>query len=99
MKKNFTILGLMLFLAQGGSAQNLTFAEHIAPIIYEHCTSCHRSGEVAPFSLTNYQEVADWGSMIQYVTQIGYMPPWKPDPNYRTYQRENYLSAEEKQKR
>jgi hypothetical protein len=98
MKKIFTVLIAFVLISQSGSAQNLTFAEHIAPIIYEHCTSCHRSGEIAPFPLTNYQEVADWGSMIQYVTQIGYMPPWKPDPNYRTYQRENYLSADEKQK-
>lgn len=97
MKTNLITLALILVGAQKGSAQNLTFAEHIAPIIYEHCTSCHRQGEIAPFPLTNYQEVADWGSTIQYVTQIGYMPPWKPDPNYRTYQRENYLSAEEKQ--
>lgn len=46
----------------------VNFSEHIAPIIYNNCTSCHRPGEVAPFSLTNYNEVATWAPMIQYVT-------------------------------
>ena len=32
----------------------VTFSEHIAPIIYEKCGSCHRPGESAPFSLTNF---------------------------------------------
>ena len=77
--------------------QSVTFSEHIAPIIYNQCTNCHRPGEIGPFSLTNYTEVAAYGSMIQYVTDINYMPPWKPDPNYRQYQKENYLSAEQKQ--
>lgn len=78
------------------SAQTVTFSEHIAPIVFQHCTGCHRQGEVGPFPLTNYDEVSAFASMIQYVTESGYMPPWKPDPSYQRYQKENFLSQEEK---
>ncbi len=73
----------------------VTFSEHIAPIIYENCTNCHREGEIAPFSLTNYDEVNSWARMIQYVTQIKYMPPWKPDAEYSNFVGERGLTAEE----
>ena len=32
--------------------------------------------------LTNYSEIAAYAAAIQYVTQMGYMPPWTPDHNY-----------------
>ena len=97
MRYRILISILLLSASLGLKAQSVTFSEHIAPIIYNHCTNCHRPGEIGPFSLTNYNEVVSYGSMIQYVTDINYMPPWKPDPNYRQYQKENYLSAEQKQ--
>jgi len=96
MKSRFLIMAALL-ASLISKAQTVTFSEHIAPIIYNHCTTCHRSGEVAPFPLTNFQEVSGRGDMIKYVTGIGYMPPWKPNPQYRKYQKENYLSATQKQ--
>jgi len=96
MKSKFLTLGVFLasFISE---AQTVTFSEHIAPIIYNHCTRCHRSGEIAPFPLTNYQEISGRGHTIKYVTGINYMPPWKPNPEYRKYQKENYLSIAQKQ--
>ncbi|MEM7371361.1 MAG: T9SS type A sorting domain-containing protein [Bacteroidota bacterium] len=75
-----------------GLAQQITFSEHISPIIYEHCTGCHRPGEIGPMSLTSYQEVAAWANMIRYVTEIRYMPPWTADPSYRHFLGENTLT-------
>lgn len=91
MKKTI-LLFVITNLAKGLSAQPITYSEHIAPIIYNHCTSCHRPGEIAPFSLTSFAEVSSWGDMIKYVTDIKFMPPWKADPTYRRYQKENFLS-------
>ena len=92
MKKNLLfILTLMTFTAL--KAQN--YSEDIAPLIYKHCSNCHRPGEIGPFSLTNYNEVAAWGATIKYVTKIKYMPPWKPDPSYKQVQHENYLTDSE----
>ncbi len=76
-------------------AQSVNYSEHIAPIIYNHCTSCHRPGEIGPFPLTNYSEVSSWASMVKYVTQSRNMPPWKPDPTYREFRKENYLTQQQ----
>jgi hypothetical protein len=92
MKKILLHSFFIIIFGLESNAQSITYSEHIAPIVYTHCTPCHRQGEIAPFSLTNYQEVKNWGSMIKYVTEIKYMPPWKADPNYQRYQKENYLN-------
>ena len=34
----------------------MTFTEHVAPILFNNCARCHRSGEVAPFPLLNFQD-------------------------------------------
>lgn len=73
----------------------VTFTKDIAPIIYNQCATCHRPGEIAPFSLTNYEEVRSYGETIKYVTEIKYMPPWKADPAYQHFLEENYLSNEQ----
>ena len=39
------------------NAQTPTFHEDIAPIIYTHCTECHRAGELGPMQFTTYEEV------------------------------------------
>jgi hypothetical protein len=76
------------------SAQ-VTFSEDVAPIIFQHCTKCHREGEIGPMPLTSYAEVAGSASIIEYVTGIRYMPPWTPDHTYRTFRDENVLTDEE----
>jgi hypothetical protein len=93
MKQLALTVCIALLLGYRGWAQTPTWSEHIAPIVYKHCTSCHRPGEIAPFPLTNYQEAAAWGNMMKYVTEIRYMPPWKADPDYGVdYLKENYLT-------
>lgn len=59
-------------------ASKVTFNEHIAPIIYQNCTGCHRAGEVAPFTLESYDDVKRRASMIALVTEERVMPPWLP---------------------
>src|SRR5262249_41423242 len=49
-------------------ADAVTFAEHVAPIVFSKCVTCHRPGEVGPFSLLTYQDVRKRGKMIQLVT-------------------------------
>lgn len=69
-----------------------TYYEDISPIIYNHCTKCHRPGEIGPMPLTNIAEVSAYGAMIKYVTELKYMPPWKADPDYNHFLGENYLT-------
>ncbi|ASZ14415.1 cytochrome c [Chitinophaga pendula] len=86
---------LLVFLYQPLAAQVPTYYQHIAPLIMQHCASCHRPGEAAPFSLLTYEEVSKRASFISEVTESGYMPPWKADRHYATYSGQRGLSAEE----
>ena len=100
MKHCFSLLLLLLTLATAPRThaqigQQVTFSQHVAPLVYQHCTPCHRTGEVAPFPLTTYAEVASHAQTIKFVTGTRYMPPWKADPNYRHYLDENTLSTAE----
>jgi len=75
------ILLLLLVLvgaAPAVAAEPVTFSRHIAPLFQQHCQSCHRPGEVAPFSLTTYRDAAPWRHHIREATQTRRMPPWKP---------------------
>ena len=91
--KRLILLSTFLFSLNFLSAQ--TFSEDIAPIIYNNCTTCHRTGEIGPMPLTNYTEVSQWAQTIAYVTEIKYMPPWKPDRDYSTFVGEKGLNDEE----
>jgi mono/diheme cytochrome c family protein len=55
---------------------NITFTETIAPILYANCVTCHRAGEVAPFPLITYEDVAKRAKLIARVTESKVMPPW-----------------------
>jgi hypothetical protein len=45
-----------------------TFNRDIAPILYKQCATCHRPGEVAPFSLITYQDAVRHARTIVAVT-------------------------------
>ncbi len=70
-----------------------TFAKDVAPILYQNCVSCHRPGQVAPFSLQTYGDAAPRARQIADVTQSRYMPPWKAAPGYGRFHDERTLSA------
>ena len=72
-------------------AQNVTFNKQIAPIIYNNCSSCHRLGEAAPFSLLSYTDVAKKGRIIASVTAARFMPPWKAEPGSYAFKDERRL--------
>jgi hypothetical protein len=93
-KKIFPSLVLLIFFNTTLSSQK-TYTKDIAKIIYNHCSNCHRKGEIGPFPLTNYNEVKAHGQTIKNVTHSKYMPPWKADPSFQTYREENYLIDEQ----
>jgi tetratricopeptide (TPR) repeat protein len=72
----------------------VTFKD-IAPIIYENCTSCHRPGQLAPFSLLTYQEVKSKATRIAELTSHRVMPPWPPEVGYGEFSNERRLSDEQ----
>jgi len=82
---------IMGFALQG----QVTYADDIAELIYQKCSSCHRPGEIGPMAFTDYDEVKSWGAMIRYVTTSGIMPPWQADPEYSHFLEENFLTSAE----
>ena len=77
------------------AAAKPVFSTGIAPIIFRSCTSCHRPGEAAPFTLMSYQDVKKRGALIAAVTQSRYMPPWHATPGYGDFIDVHRLSDEE----
>src|SRR3954447_22040232 len=57
-----------------------TFTKDVAPIVFDKCVSCHRKGEVAPMTLTSYEEVRPWAKVIRNKVMSREMPPWGADP-------------------
>ena len=45
-----------------------TFSHDIAPIVFEHCSSCHRPGEAGPFPLLTYDDVKKHATQIADLT-------------------------------
>ncbi len=74
----------------------VTYTEHIAPLLNRRCVECHRPGEIAPFALTEYDEVAGWASTIAEVVSEGRMPPWHANPDHGKFANDRALSSAEK---
>jgi len=88
----------LLFLltsADYALAQVATWTDNIACILYTRCTSCHHDGGIAPFSLMTYGEATSAAFGMQYAVNSGSMPPWPPDPAYRSFAHERVLTQEE----
>jgi peroxiredoxin len=86
-------IGRVTKSAQGGA---VTYAKEVARILQSHCVTCHRPGEIAPFSLTDYRQAAGWSSMIAEVVDDGRMPPWHASPDHGRFVNDARLSADEK---
>lgn len=72
----------------------LTFNKDIAPIVAAHCVSCHRPGEIAPFSLLTYSDVRKRAAQIADVTGQRFMPPWKA-ASHGEFEGENRLTRDQ----
>jgi hypothetical protein len=73
------------FVAQRGMAVPqaqgpITFSQHVAPILFNNCTGCHRPGEAAPFQLMSYRDARPLAKAIAAATVARVMPPWKAAP-------------------
>ena len=70
----FLLTATLLVELVCAEAKEITFTEHVAPIIFQNCTSCHRPGEAGPFALMSYNDVRKRGKLIQLVTEDRIMP-------------------------
>lgn len=75
----------------------VTYSHQISRIFQRHCVNCHRPGEIAPFTLTSYDDVAGWGEMIAEVVRERRMPPWHADPRFGEFSNDCSLSEGDKE--
>ena len=93
--------GMVCFLlaagvaASGPSKTTATFSRDVAPILYNRCIECHRTGEIAPMSLLSYQEVRPWAKSIRQRIVDRSMPPWSADPHVGKFSNDPSLSQKE----
>src|SRR5689334_143558 len=72
-----------------------TFTGDVAAIVWARCATCHRPGEIGPFSLITYDDVRRHATQIASVTARRAMPPWKPLPGRGEFQDERRLTDRE----
>lgn len=82
-------------LASSLHAQTPTWSEDIACIVYTHCAPCHREDGAGHFELTSYNDAYFWREEMSSATGSRFMPPWPPDPEYRSLAHERLLTQEE----
>ena len=81
--------------AQPSSSGPVTFTKDVAPILFQHCASCHHPDGAGPFSLLTYSAARSHARQVAEVTRRGYMPPWKPAPGSGPFVGENRLTPAE----
>ena len=94
-KFNILYISISLWVTSSYAQVKVTYAEHIRPILQQHCTGCHRPNDIAPFSLQTYNDAAPRAGFIEHVTSTKYMPPWRADSSFSHFKNENYLSEQE----
>jgi peroxiredoxin len=76
---------------------SITYTKDIAPIFNARCVGCHRPGEIAPFTLTAYDDIPGWEDTILEVIAENRMPPWLANPAHGTFSNDARLTDDEKQ--
>ncbi len=74
----------------------VTYSNQIARILQKRCVECHRTGDIAPFDLTEYDEVVGWAEMIGEVVEEQRMPPWHASPEVGHFANDRRLTEDEK---
>ena len=77
---------------------NLLYSADIAPILANKCVRCHSPGNIAYWSMTNYNIVHDFALLIREEVLTGRMPPWKADPTYGAFANNYSLTSDEARK-
>jgi hypothetical protein len=72
-----TVFAFLLFGRSIHAQTPVTFNE-VVPIFQQNCQTCHRPGNIGPFSLLTYEESRRYAFQIRTAVQSREMPPWKP---------------------
>lgn len=74
------------------AAARVTFHEDVEPILQRKCVTCHRPGEIGPFSLLEYAKARTNAETIKAVVKERRMPPWHASPATGQWRNDRRLS-------
>ncbi len=95
MRTCVLVSGLGLLISASAAAPPVTFHKNVEPILQSRCQGCHHKGDIAPMSLTTYQEARPWAKAIRAAVVTKKMPPWFADPKYSHFDNDRSLSQSE----
>ena len=72
-----------------------TFYKEVLPILQKNCQSCHRPGQIAPFSMLTFESTRPWAKSIKTKVQTRQMPPWFADGSRGTFSNDPSLTESE----
>lgn len=75
----------------------VTYCKDVSRILQANCVECHRSGEIAPFALTDYDEVIGWADAMLETVDDGRMPPWHASPEHGHFANARFMAEVDKQ--
>ncbi|MDX1479894.1 MAG: hypothetical protein R3301_19420, partial [Saprospiraceae bacterium] len=88
-----TISGALM--CQLSRAQDITWADDVACVIYNNCVKCHNPSGVAPFSLLTYEQAFEKRILIGAYVEARLMPPWPASGGTQDFVNDNRLTEEE----
>src|SRR2546425_159464 len=74
------------------SNPTVTFNKDVLPILQKHCQSCHRPGQIGPFSMLSYESTRPWARSIKARAESRQMPPWFADPRHGAFANDRSLA-------
>lgn len=93
--RSLLIIALLTVSLSATAAERLTFTKDIAPIVNKNCVSCHRPGEIAPFSFLDYDAARPWAKSIRKAVYEKSMPPWHADSSKTKFLNDRSLPQDE----
>ena len=93
--KETAAFGCTIHLPELPVQNQITYSEHIAPILQKNCLTCHHQDGIAPFALADYDNAKTHAVKIAEYTQARLMPLWRPVEGYGAFKNERRLTDDE----
>jgi hypothetical protein len=98
MRLRYFLISLLFFVCgreSSWAADPVTFNNQVVRIFQRHCQSCHRPGNIGPFSLLTYADTRHHAFQILSAVESRKMPPWKPVNSHGVFEGERGLTDAE----
>ena len=74
---------------------DVTYCKQVARLFQKRRQECHRPGEIAPFSLSTYDDARKREARIREAVLEQRMPPWHADPRHGEFSNDRHLTDDE----